>query len=378
MADLLELLYLARSRWTTVHATLSDWTHVERSQHAYERFLVRSGRVSGPSVSVGAPGDGSHPVEVEYASRLWLSADGRFRQERVGEWDGMTLVHDGEKAWIYTGRSGAIEHESQTIAPSGAELFDPAVLIPALELELLGDVTVAGRTTHAVGARPRARHGPPGDLVPAGCDEVRLAVDAERGVVLRIESLFDGERVRLVEVAEIAFDDPIDEERFRFELPPGEEPRTAAEAYPTHNVTLEQAAREASFAVWTPGRLPSRWRAHVLLRPETERPRLPEVVWILFSDTESLHHFGIEQAGERLLAWRTGEERVLERGGVELRVIGGDRLPGPPLEVHLRRGETHVRIYSENLDEAALIELAETLEPAPTTQPPVSDRPRPD
>jgi hypothetical protein len=91
-------------------------------------------------------------------------------------------------------------------------------------------------------------------------------------------------------------------------------------------------------------------------------------------DTESLHHFGIEEAGERLLAWRTGEERTLVRGGVELRVIGGDRLPGPPLEVHLERGETHIRIYSDNLDEARLIELAETLARAPTQLPPVSDR----
>ena len=203
-------------------------------------------------------------------------------------------------------------------------------------------------------------------------------MDAERGVVLRIEALFQGEPVRLVEVEKIAFDDAIDEERFRFELPPGEEPRTAEEAYPTHNVTLEQAARDASFAVWAPARLLSRWRAHVLFRPETDRPRLPEAVTILFSDTESMHHFGMEQAAERLLAWRAGDERVIDRGEIELRVIGGDRLPGPPLEVHLQREQTHIRIYSDNLDEAALIELAETLEPAPTEQPPVSERRPPD
>jgi outer membrane lipoprotein-sorting protein len=372
LAELLELIYLARDRWTTVEATMTDWTHVLRSQEAYERYLVRTGRVTGLAVSVAPPRD--YPAEVEYSSRVWLGADGRFRQERVGGHDDMTLVNDGEKVWISTRQSGVIEHESHAMTPSGGELFDPAGLIPALDLEPGARAVVAGRAAHLVGARPRRTHEPPGDLVPAGCDEVRLAIDAERGVVLRIESLARGQPVRLIEVAQIVFDAPIDDERFRFELPPGEQPRTAAEAYPTENVTLEQAAREASFTVWIPGRLPPRWRAHVLFRPETERPRLPEVVTILFSDTESLHFFGMEQAGERLLAWRTGDERVVERGGVELRVIGGDRLPGPPLEVHLERGETHLRIYSDNLDEAALIELAETLTPAPTQQPPVSDR----
>ncbi len=372
LADLLELLYLAHSRWTTVAATVSDWTHVERQQRAFEDHLGRSGQIVGSSVRMAPPRD--YPSEVEYASQLWLAADGRFRQEKVGEWDGMTLVYDGDKAWIYTKESGAIEHESLSMAPSGSELFDPAVLIPALDFRPRGEAFVAGRAAHTVDAVARGNHDPPVDLVPSGCDEVRLAIDAERGVVLRLEALFQGKPVRLVEVADVVFDGPIDDERFRFELPPGETPRTAAEAYPTHNVTLEQAAREASFTVWTPARLPSRWRAHVLHRPETRRPRLPEAVTILFSDTESLHHFGMEQSSEHLLAWRTGDERVIERGGVELRVIGGDLLPGPPLEVHLRRDGTHIRIYSDNLDEAALIELAETLEPAPIRQPPVSDQ----
>ena len=72
-----------------------------------------------------------------------------------------------------------------------------------------------------------------------------------------------------------------------------------------------------------------------------------------------------------MLAWRTGEERTVTVAGEELRVIGGSRLPGPPLEVHLIRGGTHIRVYSNNLDEDALIEIATALEPAPTEQPPL-------
>ena len=94
---------------------------------------------------------------------------------------------------------------------------------------------------------------------------------------------------------------------------------------------------------------------------------------MLFSDSESLHHFGIEQAAERLLAWRVGDETVVERDGVELRLIGGDKLPGPPLEVHLERDGTHVRVYSDNLDQPALIDIASSLAPAPTELPPTNE-----
>ena len=101
---------------------------------------------------------------------------------------------------------------------------------------------------------------------------------------------------------------------------------------------------------------------------------MPESVILMLYDSESLHDFGIEQAGEPLLAWRTGEARTVEVDGVQLRVIGGNRLPGPPLEVQLVRGGTHIRVYSNNLDEDALVEIAAALEPAPTEGPPLTDR----
>ena len=107
--------------------------------------------------------------------------------------------------------------------------------------------------------------------------------------------------------------------------------------------------------------------------PETSGPRVPESVMLLLHDSESLHNFGIEQAAERLLAWRTSEERIVKVAGEELRVVGGERLPGPPLEVHLVRDGTHIRVYSNNMDESALLEIVTMLEPAPTEQPPLTE-----
>ena len=170
-------------------------------------------------------------------------------------------------------------------------------------------------------------------------------------------------------MTEIAFDEPLADDLF---APPPGDVRSIHEAYPVSYLTLEQAARAATFQLWAPARLAGRWHVHVIHRPETAGPRVPESVLLLLHDSESLHSLGIEEAGERLLAWRTGEERVVKAGDEELRLIGGgDRLPGPPLEVHLVRDGTHIRVYSDNLDEDALVELAVALEPAPTEQPPL-------
>ena len=373
LAALLELLYTARERWQTVRATLWEWTHLERSQLAHERHLERTRGITGPSLTVGAYGDapGQYPRELAFTSRLWLDRGGRFREERE---DGrLTLVGDARRAVVYSPESGPIERESPGVRPTVAALVDPAVLIPSLELSRAGETSLADRHALVVEARPRLPAVPPADLVPLGCDGVCLLVDDERGVVLRLEAQLHGEPVHVVEVKEVAFDDPIADDLFVFEPPAGEHVRPAAEAYPSRNVTLEEAARSASFTVLTPARLPSRWRMHALYRPATERPRLAETVTILFSDSESLHHFGVEQAAERLLAWRLGAETVVENDGLELRAVGGDELSGPPLEVHLERSGTHVRIYSDNIDQASLVDVARSLAPAPTGPPPTHD-----
>ena len=87
LRELLELLYLAGTRWLTVRHTLDDWTHLDRQQDANERSLGLEG--TSPPQSYG---------EIEATTRTWVDARGPFRQERQG----MTLVHDGARTWIAT------------------------------------------------------------------------------------------------------------------------------------------------------------------------------------------------------------------------------------------------------------------------------------
>jgi hypothetical protein len=355
-----------------VHATFEDWTHLERSHLAFEAYLRRTKGTHGPSVAAGAYGEGpgKYPSELTLAVELWVDNRGRFREERADH--KLTLVSDGERSVIYSPESGPIEHESQGVRPSADALLDPGVLIPGLELAQTGESSVAGRRALVIDAMLRLPVMPPTDIVPYGCDAVTLHVDLERGVVLRVEARFEREPVKRLELTSIVFDEAFPDTLFELELPEGETVRPASEVYASRNVTLEDAAHSAAFTVWWPPDLPSRWQLHVVHRPESERPHLTESVTLLFSDRESLHHFGIEQAAEHLLAWRVGNETVIEEAGIELRLVGGDVLPGPPLEIHLERDGTHVRVYSDNLDQARLIEIATSLAPAPTELPPVS------
>jgi hypothetical protein len=79
-----------------------------------------------------------------------------------------------------------------------------------------------------------------------------LAVDRERGVILRFEAGAGGEPIRRLEVEEIAFDEPLSDDLF---AQPAGEVRSAHEAFPVRYVTLEQAARDASFELLSPARL---------------------------------------------------------------------------------------------------------------------------
>ena len=121
LRDLLELLYLARTRWRMVRLTMDDWTHLDRQQDAHERSLGLEG--TSPPRAWGAISDTSH---------TWLAADGRFRQERGP----MTLVHDGVRTWISTPESGVIEHGSEGIRPVGDELLEPAVFLPGFDFRI--------------------------------------------------------------------------------------------------------------------------------------------------------------------------------------------------------------------------------------------------
>jgi hypothetical protein len=330
-----------------------EWIHVARSALAFEDWRRRT---EGGNY-VGTKPRADVPEVLETRLRYW--AEGAcFREER----DSLTIVCDGERTWTWTPEAGAVV--ANRGASSELDLLHPLALVLAFELEPFGTADVAGRAALAVRARPRDDASRMHSL-GLGADELELVVDAERGILLRTEARHGSEAFRVLEVEEIAFDEGLPPNTFVFEPPPGETVRPIEEAYRWDDVSVEEAAKRASFTVWVPRGLHERWRVHAIHRPASERPNLDETVHLLYFD-DALHNFSIEQAGVRLLAWRTDPPRVIERDGAELRLI-----EGKPLEVHLERGGTQLRISSDTLDADALVELATSLVEAPTEPPPL-------
>ena len=88
-------------------------------------------------------------------------------------------------------------------------LLHPAPLLGALRFELLGPSTVGGRDVIRLRALPRARAEGRVVFLFLGheADAYDLAVDAERGVILRLAALSDGLEYRVTELLEVAFDE---------------------------------------------------------------------------------------------------------------------------------------------------------------------------
>jgi hypothetical protein len=340
-----------------------SWQHVERGRRAFEALELRAAR--GSSMQIVGLGGGEQPEVLEHGVRFAATAGGWFREER----DEHVTVRGPGGLVMWSPQFGAVAHEDNgSMRTTAHELLDPLVTAVGYDLEPLDETAVAGRRAHRVRAVPRGErwhlHG-----LPRGADAVELAVDAERGVLLRTEAWFEGEPFAVDDVTAIEFDVELPAETFVFELPPGELVRTPDEAFPWAYVSIEEAASRASFTVYVPSGLDARWKVNAIHREADERSRTTESVHLLFFD-DALHNFTLEEAGEPLLAWRVDEPELVLRGGVELQVRDGKR-PGPPAEVRLERAGTHIRVSSDTLDAERLVAVAAALVEAPTQLPPV-------
>jgi outer membrane lipoprotein-sorting protein len=372
LGDLLELMYGATGRFTSLRATIREWTHLERSGLAVERHMEAIEAVGRGTqmIAYGYPGDEPQPEVYEAYVNVWLAPPASWRLERQGsEVDEQLVVTDGERCWSYSASMGAIVNPAAGAYHGFEHLADPSLLLGRLDLEPLRHVTVAGRDTILVRATDRHRewHGPGGLPHWAGYHE--LAVDSERGVLLRCTSFFDGQEFLTHEMTEVAFDERFPDDTFVFTPPPGEEILDAEAAFPhREDVTIEEAARLADFTVLLPRRLPEGAELRVHYFPGWERTDQPPSVTLAYWFESARHSLSIGQSGDARtvpggMAW---EE--IERDGELLRFCDqyGQRL------LALERAGTHVMVHSD-LDRETLVEIALSLEPASAEPPRLID-----
>ena len=308
------------------------------------RLNRRRGRSSSIQITSRRAGGGEPepPPLREETIRFWWSPPDRLREETTSNWPGQTrtTILNGELWWLYGEPMGAITNElldaeqrANHHAGGGDEfraLLDPSWLIPAIELD---DIRAGDGVLH-VDARLRDDiDGPrlfPLHLV-GGADRFELEVDAELGIVRATTSYLDGKELSSLRFDDLALGEPLDDGLFtrppdvEFEAPGGH----AAE------VTLEQAAAEAPFAVFFVPDLPEgiwRLRAHRMRRPTYN-------LWLVYHRSDGRESFSLGQSTELLFEPADDDEHA----------------------VAFERDGTKILLQSDTLDRHALLDIAASL-----------------
>jgi hypothetical protein len=279
-------------------------------------------------------------------------------------------VRDGERWVVWDADWGAVtdetEQEGGPPSASSAFLLDPVALVGAYQLETAGQVEVAGRAARRVHAVPRSDHDGATPVVfslGAGADELELAVDAERGALLRAEARLRGEPFHRLDVTDIVFG-PIPAETFLPVLPPG----VVASTWPRpERFPLHELQDVAPFPVLSPARIPDGWRlVESLFTAARARPAVEAEVSLVYASPEGAYTVSISEraatGGRRdWLDWtRDGDVEVADAGEhVEPRH-------------HLRVERSGTLVELSGADPSLLRGLARALAPTPTEAPRLS------
>ncbi len=368
LGEILELLHDAAERARPARLTVVEWRHGPRSSAAFERYMAA--RQGSAAMQVASSRGEPAPDETSWTTTLVLESATRFREEAAGVQAGKrTLVRDGERWASWDSDWGAVTSESEQGAgpPSStyAFLLDPVGVLGSFLLEPLGRAEVAGRDAWRVRARARPEPEGSGSVVfrlGPGADRVELAIDAERGALLRTEAFLGGEPFHRLEVTEITFGQSPSED-FDLTLPDGV---VASRGWPRpERLPLHELAGAAPFAVFVPERVPEGWRLFErLFTAGRERPPVEPEVFLGYTSREGAYEVGVRQRSSsstraEWLDWQPGDE------GLEVADAGEN--VEPRHHVRVVRGGTLVEL--SGADRTLLIELARSLVPAPAEAP---------
>jgi outer membrane lipoprotein-sorting protein len=391
LGGLLELLYSAPGDYRAVQGVLRHRSNFRLSHEAFERWEERSlrekGRSGGASYTLSID-QGQPPEQHELLVRFWSEPPDRLREEEetlAPAPNQHVTVCNGGRWWTYSPDQGAVSNvgagdEAQRGVPGTRErwspLLEPRVLIPVLELELRGEAEVLGRSVLRLGARLRELRGHervsfavPSVVLAVGADEYELLVDMERGMVLRAAALLGGEEFFTSSFEELVFDPELPPDIFVFEPPPDKEIRGPDMAR-HETLTIEEAARRASFRVFYVPQLPGgRWNLVVTYQPQRERPLQTDWVFLDYRRADAVPHVSVTQRPAEGAAEWLGyvppgiEVEELERDGRTFTIGRPEpRDYGMPLVVHFVREGTAIALSSHGIEEELLLEFARSLQ----------------
>jgi hypothetical protein len=212
LASVLELLHDSDRRWRTLRAAGDQWADPERSREALLRAVPPGSVVS----SRGTPG----PADSDPTWMLWLDPP-RFRADFGGPHQSRILTIGDGRRMCFSHPAGDFlrvteQREPRPHVGPPSELLQSHGLAADLHLEADGRRRFLGREVLVVRGRPRTEAEARGPRRFLGADEVRFAVDAERGVLLWMEQWLGGEPYGRVAMTSVGFDEDLDPALFEF------------------------------------------------------------------------------------------------------------------------------------------------------------------
>lgn len=365
LGDALALMHGSAHAFRTVRATMVERFDGALARSAEEYYACTpEGERQGWGRWLEESGDRIEPQDRHEVVRLWVERPDRVRAERSGGRRGPHIgIRDGESWWMYDsgGEVHSNEGEPEVGSSVGHEfrhLLDPSMLLGSLRFELLGEATVARRPAVALRARPRSASGASaaGMLLDPMAQDFELAVDRQRGVILRMAARFEGEAYSVTETNEVAFDEPLADDTFVLRLPSGELP-TRAHKIEAGEVSLEEAAQLASFPVFDAA-LPHPWLRRVMYYRGNARNSEPEAVNFVCWLDDASHRIIITQHSSDqqdplrgYFSWQR-----IEHEGNQVEVSRQE----PPMEnrVRIQRGDTTISVASSQLAAEDLADVA--------------------
>ena len=166
-----------------------------------------------------------------------------------------------------------------------------------------------------------------------------------------------------------AFDQPIADETFRFQLPAGEQIQSRWGQERVESVTLVEAQQRAPFTVLMPDTVPANWQVQCRLIRPSERPPSPMQIGLIYRSTDGHESISLSQ----FAAGGSNPYRSLDDGeDWETVTLGGIEMNTRPArwgqaQVELERDGTFVHLMSDNLTRDQVLTIAAGLRPAPST-----------
>lgn len=240
LGEVLERLHTAWDHLSSAEGTMRSWHDPRRTEQAFG--IWRQGFAPGSvqaldgaaAASDAEAGDTAEPAVVEAVFRFWMVKPWRWRVETCALINGAltepreVMVINGPVWWTWTSDGGVYTnaraaHPEQR-AHSGVDrallvMLDPAPLAGTLRMRVGAEADVRGRPCDVVDCTVRNPQTDPG-LWP-GAEHYTLLVDRQHGILLQAQALQAGSAYAETVFTDLALDQPIPDDRFVFEAPPG-------------------------------------------------------------------------------------------------------------------------------------------------------------